>query len=393
MRLLIKNIGALEGGESAEWLLCDGGLISAMGSGEPPAAERELDARGALVTPGLIDCHTHMAFGGWRQREIPMKIGGAGYLDILAAGGGILDTVRHTRALSESELLERTRGFAREMLAQGVTTVEGKSGYGLDTETELRQLAVMHRLGEETPLETAVTFRGAHAVPPEYAGRADDYVDFLCGELLPAVREQGYAEFCDVFCETGVFDVPQSRRVLERARELGFRLKIHADEIDAIGGAQLAGELGAISAEHLIATDERGMEALAAGGVTAVLLPSTSLYLGKSFARARDMAERGVRVAVATDFNPGSCPSLNIQLCIMLACQRYRLFPREVLAAVTENAAAAIGREGRIGRLAPGMQADIVIWNAPDIDTLCYRFGSNLAKTVIKKGEIVHEAD
>lgn len=409
MPTLIHNIGTLQTplgsfphagaaqGENRKYhnaaVLCEGGVIKAVYENgalpEVSADTQTIDAQGRLVTPGLIDAHTHLVFGGWRQNEIPLKLKGAGYLDILRAGGGILSTVRATREASGDELFEKSRAFLDELMAQGVTTAELKSGYGLDKETELKQLRVIKRLNEAHPMDAVATYLGAHAIPEEYALRSGEYIDFIISDMLPEIKRQGLAEFCDVFLETGVFGVEESRRLLTAAREMGFGLKIHADEIDELGGSQLAGELGAVSAEHLIATGERGMEALARGGVTAVLLPCTSLYLNKSFARARDMIARGIPVAVATDFNPGSCPSLNIGLCMTMAYLKYRMTPEEILSSVTINAACAVNRGGSIGTIEPGKQADMVIWNAEDMEMLCYRMGSNLAGTVIKHGAIV----
>lgn len=409
MPTLIHNIGTLQTplgsfphagaaqGENRKYhnaaVLCDGGVIRAVYENgalpEVSADTQTIDAQGRLVTPGLIDAHTHLVFGGWRQNEIPLKLKGAGYLDILRAGGGILSTVRATRKASGEELFEKSRAFLDEMLAQGVTTAELKSGYGLDKETELKQLRVIKRLNEAHPMDAVATYLGAHAIPEEYALRSGEYIDFIISDMLPEIKRQSLAEFCDVFLETGVFGVEESRRLLTAAREMGFGLKIHADEIDELGGSQLAGELGAVSAEHLIATGERGMEALARGGVIAALLPCTSLYLNKSFARARDMIARGIPVAVATDFNPGSCPSLNIGLCMTMAYLKYRMTPEEILSAVTVNAACAVNRGGSSGTIEPGKQADMVIWNAEDMEMLCYRMGSNLAGTVIKNGAIV----
>ena len=409
MPTLIYNIGTLQTplgsfphagaaqGENRKYhnaaVLCDGGVIKAVYENgalpEVSADTQTIDAQGRLVTPGLIDAHTHLVFGGWRQNEIPLKLKGAGYLDILRAGGGILSTVRATRKASGEELFEKSRAFLDEMLAQGVTSAEIKSGYGLDMETELKQLRVIKRLNEAHPMDAVATYLGAHAIPEEYALRSGEYIDFIISDMLPEIKRQGLAEFCDVFLETGVFGVEESRRLLTAAREMGFGLKIHADEIDELGGSQLAGELGAVSAEHLIATGERGMEALARGGVIAALLPCTSLYLNKSFARARDMIAHGIPVAVATDFNPGSCPSLNIGLCMTMAYLKYRMTPEEILSSVTINAACAVNRGGSTGTIEPGKEADMVIWNAEDMEMLCYRMGSNLAGTVIKNGAIV----
>ncbi len=409
MPTLIYNIGTLQTplgsfphagaaqGENRKYhnaaVLCEGGVIKAVYENgalpEVSADTQTIDAQGRLVTPGLIDAHTHLVFGGWRQNEIPLKLKGAGYLDILRAGGGILSTVRATRKASEEELFEKSRAFLDEMLAQGVTTAELKSGYGLDMETELKQLRVIKRLNEAHPMDAVATYLGAHAIPEEYALRSGEYIDFIISDMLPEIKRQGLAEFCDVFLETGVFGVEESRRLLTAAREMGFGLKIHADEIDELGGSLLAGELGAVSAEHLIATGERGMEALARGGVIAALLPCTSLYLNKSFARARDMIAHGIPVAVAMDFNPGSCPSLNIGLCMTMAYLKYRMTPEEILSSVTVNAACAVNRGGSTGTIEPGKKADMVIWNAEDMEMLCYRMGSNLAGTVIKNGAIV----
>jgi len=408
--LLIRNIGTLQtpvgsfkhGGEKQgeniklhnAAILVEDGIIKAITSdGALPEgadkAEIVVDAQGRLVTPGLVDCHTHMVFGGYRQGEIPLKLRGAGYLDILKAGGGILDTVGKTRAATEDELFAKSMAFLNEMIHLGVTTVESKSGYGLDLENELKQLRVNQRLNKAHKMDVVSTFLGAHAIPEEYKGRADEYIDMLCNEVLPAVKEQGLADFVDVFCEDSVFDVAQSRKMLETGQKLGLRARIHADEIEEIGGAVLSGEVGAVSAEHLIATGEKGMASMAKGGVIADLLPATSFYLNKTFAPARRMIELGIPVAIASDFNPGSCPSLNLQLAMSMGYIKYRMTPEEVLSAVTINAACSCGLEDKIGTLEEGKQADIVIWNAPDMEMLVYRFGSNMAGTVIKKGEVV----
>ncbi|MBQ6402190.1 MAG: imidazolonepropionase [Firmicutes bacterium] len=407
-RTLIRNIGILQtptgsyshkgskqGANEKYSNACiaieDGKIEQITEDGKVPEGsfDETIDAGGKLVTPGLVDGHTHLIFGGYRQHEIAMKLAGADYLDILRAGGGILDTVRKTREASFDELYEKSCAFLDEMLAFGVTTCEAKSGYGLDEENEIKMLKVINALGENHPMDVAATFMGAHAIPPEYEDRGDEYIDMMCEVLMPEVQRQGLAEFCDIFCEDSVFNAEQSRKYLEKARDLGFALKIHADEIEAIGGSQLAGELGAVSAEHLIAIEEDGMDAMAEGGTTAMLLPATSFYLGKTYAPARTMVEKGIPVAIASDFNPGSCPSLNLQFAINLGCLKYKLTPEEVLTAVTINPACACGKGDLTGTLEVGKQADLVIWNAPDFEMVCYRFGSNLAGRVMKKGEIV----
>ena len=410
MKTLIKNIGVLQTpvgsfphkgsmqGENDKLndvsiVIEDGIIESILPSGAGPTDEASfdevIDAEGKLVTPGLVDGHTHLIFGGYRQHEIAMKLAGADYLDILRAGGGILDTVRKTREASFDELYDKSYAFLDEMLGFGVTCCEAKSGYGLDKDSEIKMLRVIDRLSREHSMDVVPTFMGAHAVPPEYDGRADEYIDMCCNELMPLVSSDGLAEYCDVFCEDSVFDAKQSRAYLEAAKKQGFGLKIHADEIEAIGGSQLAGELRAASAEHLIAIEEEGIDAMADGGVTAMLLPATSFYLDKTYAPARRMVEKDVPVALASDFNPGSCPSLNLQFVINLGSLKYKLTPEEVLTAVTINPACACGRGDVLGTVEPGKQADFVIWDAPDFEMVCYRFGSNLVKHVIKKGRLV----
>ncbi|MBR4636122.1 MAG: imidazolonepropionase [Clostridia bacterium] len=406
--LLIKNIGLLAtpqgntvrcGAEQgaiakhadASVLIDNGTIVSIAENGELPEGSENaevLDAGGALVTPGLVDAHTHLVFGGWRAHEVPLKIAGASYLDILNAGGGILNTLVNTRKDSEDELFERSMGFLEEEFNFGVTSIEVKSGYGLNKEAELKQLRVIRRLDKEAKQDVVSTFLGAHAIPDEFKGDPDGYIDYLIAEVLPVVVEEKLADFCDVFTESSVFNVEQSRRILLAAQKLGLPSKIHADEIDPLGGSELAGEIGAVSAEHLIATRDSGIEAMARSKTVACLLPQTSLYLGKPFARARDMVNAGVPVAIATDFNPGSCPSLNLQLSMNLGYLRYRLYPEEVLTAVTLNAACAIGMGEKVGSVEPGKQADLVVWNTNELPMLCYRMGSNQAKTVIKKGKI-----
>lgn len=412
--LYIKNIGLLQtpigshkhSGKAqgqnrklhgASILIEDGIIREIYSDTETQQIDRELeldpdtviDAEGRLVTPGLVDGHTHLVFGGYRQHEIPLKLRGASYLEILQAGGGILDTVRETRKASHRELVEKSQLFLDEMLGLGVTTCEAKSGYGLNEQDEIKTLEVIKELDDTHPMDVVATFMGAHAVPPEFKGNPEGYMKFLCKELLPLVKEKNLAEFVDIFCEEGVFDVIQSRNYLEAAKELGFGLKIHTDEIVELGGSKLAGEMQANSAEHLIAIGETGLASLAEGGVIAMVLPGTSFYLDKRFAPVRNMIDLGIPVAMGSDFNPGSCPSLNLQLIMNLGYLKYKMTPEEILTAVTINAACAIGREEQVGTLEPGKKADLVIWDATDMEMLCYRFGSNLAIQTIKEGILV----
>ena len=403
-KMIVKNIGMLatpegktarRGPEQGQirvlknaYVEIEDGFVTKIGTDAPDERGGQvIDAGGKLVTPGLVDAHTHLIFGGWRQNELGLKLHGATYLDILAMGGGILSTVNATRTASEEELTEKAREALDEMLSLGVTTVEAKSGYGLDMDNELKQLRAIRRLNETHPVDLVSTFLGAHAVPKEYKADREGYIRLLCEELIPAVTGEKLAEFCDVFCETGVFSAQESQTILEAGKRYGLLPKIHADEIDPIGGSQLTEAVGAISAEHLIVCPPEGIAAMAKAGTVACLLPATSFYLGSTFAPARAMIEKGVAVAMASDFNPGSCPSLNLQFVMNLGCLRYRLTPEEVLTAVTLNGAAAIRRADRLGSLEVGKQGDLVIWNAEDLNYICYRMGSNLVNTVIKKGQ------
>ena len=406
-KLLLTNIGMLatplgkgpkSGSEQGEiqilkdaWVLCEDGVIAQVGTGPAPAAAdaQVVDAQGSLVTPGLVDAHTHLIFGGWRQNELGLKLHGKTYLEIQNAGGGIQSTTNATRKATEEELTAKAAKALDEMMSFGVTTCEAKSGYGLALEHELKQLRAIRRLQEEHPMDVVATFMGAHLVPAEYKNDREAYVRLVCEEMMPAVKEQGIAKFCDVFCEADTFTVEEARRVLEAGLKNGLRPKIHADEIEAIGGSQLAGEIGAISAEHLIVCPPEGIASMARGGVIACLLPATSFNLGSTFAPARDMVTAGVPVAMATDFNPGSCPCLNLQFVINLGCLKYKLTPEEVLTAVTLNGAAAIDMADKVRSVEPRKQADLVIWDAPDLDYICYRVGSNLTRHVIKKGAVV----
>lgn len=384
-------------------LICDGavlvedGTVRAVGTTAEvlakvdPADYRVVDAAGKCVLPGFVDAHTHFVFGGYRAEEFQWRLAGTPYLEILGRGGGILSTVRATRGMPITELKRLGAERLDAMLAIGVTTVEGKSGYGLDLETELRQLQAMAELGREHAVEVVSTFMGAHAVPPEYKGRTDDYVAFLTGEVLPAVAGRGLAEFCDVFCEQGVFSVEQSRTILRKAQALGLKAKLHADEIVQLGGAELAAELGAVSADHLLQASDAGIEALAKAGTIATILPVTAFCLKEGYARARRMIDAGAAVALASDYNPGSCFSHSIPLVMALAAIELKMSAAEIVTALTLNAAAAVGREDRVGSLEPGKQADMLVLKYPSHNFLVYHVGMNIVEKVIKKGRLVVE--
>jgi imidazolonepropionase len=368
------------------------GKIAFIGTNEEAEgfrADQVIDANGKLVTPGLVDPHTHLVFGGSREHELALKQQGVPYLEILKRGGGILSTVRATRAASEEELFAKAKFHLNRMLSYGVTTVETKSGYGLDEETELKQLRVVQRLQQEHPMDLVSTFLGAHAIPLEYKDNPDEFLAHM-STLLYTIQKEELAEFVDIFCETGVFTVEQSRAFLQAAKLLGFAVKIHADEIDPLGGTELAVELGAVSGDHLVGASDVGIAQLAKSNTIAVLLPGTSFYLGKEkYARARDMIEAGVAVALATDFNPGSSPTENLQLIMSLAALKLNMTPEEIWHAVTVNAAYAINRGEEAGRIAIGRKADIVIWDAPNYAYIPYHYGVNHVNTVLKEGKVV----
>ena len=350
-----------------------------------------IDASGKAVLPGFVDSHTHLVFGGYRADEYAWRLKGDSYMDILQRGGGILSTVAATRGASREELTDAGLKRLDAMLAFGVTTVEGKSGYGLDRETEIKQLEVMADLNRLHPLDVVPTFMGAHAVLPEHKGREDAYIDFLLKEVVPEIASRRLAEFCDVFCEKNVFSVAQSRRLLTKAAESGLKSKLHADEIVRLGGAELAAEIGAASADHLLNASDEGLRAMAAAGVVATLLPATAFSLREPYARGRFMIDAGGAVALATDFNPGSCFSESIPLVAALAALYMNLSPEEIVTALTLNGAAAIGRAQVAGSLDPGKQGDVVILENPSYRFIPYHIGVSTVEKVIKRGVLVFD--
>ncbi len=354
------------------------------------SAERKIDATGHAVIPGFVDPHTHVVWAGDRAGEFEMRVAGRTYMEIMAAGGGIMSTVRATRAASLDELVAQTKPRLARMLAHGTTTAETKTGYGLETAAEIKMLDAIRRLQAEQPVELVPTFLGAHAIPAEYKDRPDAYVDLLVSEMLPAFSPLSTLPsplFCDAFCEDGAFTLEQTRRILTRAKELGFGLKLHVDEFKPLGGSQLGVELGAISVDHFVTTPPDQVKAVAESDVIAVSLPGTPFGLGHTgYSPARLLLEHGGALALATDCNPGTCWCESMQFVMALACRYLRLTPAQALAAATINAAFAIGRGDMVGSLEVGKQADIVILDVPDYRHLGYRFGTNLVYTVIKRG-------
>ena len=366
-------------------------LAELKASGKDLSPFASIDASGKAVLPGFIDSHTHLVFGGYRAEEYAWRLKGDSYMDILQRGGGILSTVAATRSASREELTDAGLKRLDSMLTFGVTTVEGKSGYGLDRATEVKQLEVMADLNRLHPLDVVPTFMGAHAVLPEYKGRENDYIDFLLKEVVPEVVSRRLAEFCDVFCEKNVFSLKQSRRLLTNAVESGLKSKLHADEIVQLGGAELAAEIGAVSADHLLHASDEGLSAMAQAGVVATLLPATAFSLREPYARGRLMIDAGGAVALATDFNPGSCFSESIPLVAALAALYMNLSPEEIVTALTINAAAALDRAQVTGSLDPGKQGDVIILENPSYRFIPYHLGVSTVEKVIKGGVLVFD--
>jgi imidazolonepropionase len=389
----MRHLGIISGGS----LAIKNGTIVAIGKTSEVKkefkAEGVISASGKTVIPGLVDPHTHLVFSGSREDEFQMRIEGASYMEILKAGGGILKTIKKTREASLERLVESGFKTLDVMLKHGTTTVEVKSGYGLTVEDELKILQAIRRLNQLHSVDVIPSFMGAHAVPPEYKNKSDKYVDLIIEKMIPQIAEKGLAQFCDVFCEKGVFDLAESRRVLHAAKEYKLRPKIHADEMSRLCGAELAAEIGAVSAEHLLFSSEDGLMAMAEQGVIAVLLPAAafSLMTGQ-YADARKMINLGVPVALGTDFNP-SCWVENQQLIIAFACHFMRLTAAEAMAAATINAAHAIDKADEIGSLELGKKADAVIMDVPNHKFLGYRFGINIVEKVVKDGRLVFDRD
>lgn len=361
------------------------------GSPDPPANCPRISAHGGCVVPGLIDCHTHIPFVGDRSGEFRRRIQGESYLSIMQAGGGIRVTTAAVRAATEDQLVQEGVERLGRMLRNGVTAVECKSGYGLSPDAELKQLRALRRLSESAVQTIVTTYMGAHAVPQEFEGRPDDYISaILDADLLRTIQRERLAEFCDVFCDRGAFDTAQSRRVLETAGRFGMRPRLHADELAQVGASRLAGEIGAVSADHLEHLDDAGLVAMRSAGTIAVVLPGTSFFLGIPHADARRMIREGLAVALATDCNPGSCPIESLPFIMNIACCQLRLTPEEVLAAVTANAASAIGRQNEIGAIEIGFAGDLVVLDAPDLTHWLYTPGRDRIRAVIRRGRVLH---
>ena len=396
----LGNLGIIEDGA----VLIENDLIVAVGPSQEMRGiyheEEQLNANGRVVMPGFVDPHTHLVWAGDRAAEFEMRLQGKSYLEIMEAGGGIVSTVEKTRAANLKQLLAESRKRLERMLAHGTTSAEAKTGYGLEISTELKMLDAILALDAEGPVELTPTFLGAHAIPAEYKDNPDVYTDLVCNEMIPALKEWWQKQFdepdirplpfVDVFCETGAFSLGQSRRILKSAKDLGFPLKIHADEFDNLGGASLAVEMGAISADHLVVTSDTDIEALGIGNTVAVSLPCTPFGLAEEhYTPAKKLLDANAILAIATDINPGTAWNESMQFVIALACRQMKLTPAQAIVAATLNAAVAIGRGEQIGSIEPGKQADVLVLDIPDYRNLGYRFGTNLVKTVIKKGQVI----
>lgn len=388
----MDNLGIIHDGAIA----IEGGKIVAAGKttkiNSLYSGLKEIDASSKVIMPGFVDPHTHPVFYRTRENEFEMRIQGRSYVEISQTGGGIRSSIKGVRDASQAELLELSKKRIKNIISNGTTTLEAKSGYGLSTESEIKMLEVIKTLQEELPIDIVPTFMGAHEFPEEYKHNREKYIDIIKNDMLPQVAKLKLAEYCDIFTEKHVYSIEQSRDILMRAKKLGFKIRMHADEIEPIGGAELAAELGAVSADHLGAASDKGIKAMAEAGVIAVLLPGTIFSLGiNTYARARDMIEQGVAVALATDYNPGSCNCDSMQYIITLACLQMKMTPAEAICAATINAAYALERGDITGSLEVGKQADILIMDMPNYQYLPYHFGSNNVEQIIKNGEIIWE--
>lgn len=389
----MNDIGLIENAS----VVVQDGVIVAVGQGldlEPflKGDCEVLECEGKTVMPGFVDSHTHFVFGGYRDDEYSWRLRGDSYMDIMQRGGGIANSVNATREATKESLMAVGKKRLDSMIRFGVTTVEGKSGYGLDYETEIKQLEVMAELKKSHSMDIVTTFMGAHSVPVPYKGRGGEFIDFLIEKVMPEVKERELAEFCDIFCEQNVFSVEESRKLLTTATAMGFKTKIHADEIVQLGGAELAAEVGATSADHLLQASDEGIRLMAEKGVIATVLPCTAFSLREHFARARKMIDEGCAVAVATDFNPGSCFTESVPLAIALCTLNMQMSIEEVVTALTINGAAAVGRADQIGSIDVGKQADLVIHEFPSYKFLPYHIGVTTVEKVIKKGRLIYDA-
>jgi imidazolonepropionase len=380
----IKNAALAWNEENIKWVGSESGL--------PVKYQKDeiVDAEGAIVVPGFIDCHTHLCFGGWRSDEFEMRVQGKSYLEIAKAGGGILSTVKATRKATEDELFEKASALLQKISELGVTTIECKSGYGLSPEDELKQLRVYKRLKNESRLTIVSTFLGAHTFPPEFKNNRTAYIDLIVNEMIPAVADEKLADFCDVFVEDSAFTIEEARQILETGKQYGLQPKLHADQLTSGGGAELAAEIQAVSADHLEQISENGIQKMAKTGVVGVTLPIASLYTQQPYLNCRRLVDGGVEVAVATDFNPGSAPSFDLQLAMMLTCNHGRLTPSESLKAATYYAAKALNLHDKTGSLEKGKQADFVLLDVPDINFWLYHFNRSAVKSSYVKGERVN---
>ncbi len=410
MRVLIKNIKQLVSPINGDYailsdfkrlnilenvsIVVNNGIIEEIINQPSPDIDVEgvINAKNQVVMPAFVDPHTHLVFAGTREDEFNMRIQGKSYMEIAKQGGGINSTVRKTREASEEELYHTAKHNLLKMIKQGICTFEIKSGYGLDTETELKQLRVIERLKQSFPVDIKATFLGAHEVPPEYRDNKEKYIDIVINDMFPAVKEQGIAEYCDIFCEDGVFNIDESRRILSAAKEMGFQLRLHADELTPLGGAELAAELGAKSADHLVYISDKGIEAMVSKNVVFVMLPGTTFFLmSDKYAPAKKIAEKGGIVALSTDFNPGSSYTHSMQMIITLACLKMGLTIEQAINAATINAAYSLDLHHKTGSIHKGKQADLIFLDIPSYKFLVYNYGVNHITTVLKKGTVIFQ--